>query len=136
HPQEQRAEQRTARAADRRDHRHADLGEQRRGRFRFRLVERGDGGPHPAVHVGAVVAVADRGVQIGRWSRFSATSRANARIHACRLALDTVSVMYQMPHLNAGVLTGASHSDSRFSSTLSSVTEVPAISREVIYGPT
>ncbi len=30
------------------------------------LVERGDGRLHPAIHVGAVVGVADRGVEIGQ----------------------------------------------------------------------
>ena len=42
----------------------------------------------------------------------------------------------QRPHRSAGVRTGASHSRSSSSSSLSSVTEHPAMSRLVMYGPT
>src|SRR5439155_26894701 len=42
----------------------------------------------------------------------------------------------QTPQRSAGVRTGASHSRSRSSSSRSRVTEQPAISRLVMYGPT
>ena len=46
------------------------------------------------------------------------------------------AIALRCPSAGAGVLTGASHSASISSSTLSSVTDVPAISSEVMYGPT
>ncbi len=67
-----------------------------------------------------------------RWSRFSATSRANLRTHCSRTAVDTLSDIAQMPHLNAGVLTGASQRERSSSSTLSSVIDEPAMSSEVM----
>ncbi len=47
-------------------------------------------------------------------------------------AVVTFSSMCQIPHLSAEVLTGASQSESSSSSTLSRVTENPAISRLVM----
>ena len=67
-----------------------------------------------------------------RWSRFSATRGANLRTHSSRTAVVTLSSMGQIPHLSAGVLTGASQSESSSSSTLSRVTDAPAMSSEVM----
>ena len=57
---------------------------------------------------------------------------AKERTHCSRTAVVTLSLNGQMPHLNAAVLTGASQSESSSSSTLSRVTDAPAMSREVM----
>src|SRR3954447_2242136 len=65
HAEEERAVERTARPADRGHQGHPDLGERRARTRGAELVQRGHGGLHPTVQVGAVVGVADRGVQLG-----------------------------------------------------------------------
>ena len=70
HAEEERAVERAAGATDRAHQGHPDALEQRGGvgghlARRRRVVEGGDHGRHPAIHVGAVVGVTDRGVELG-----------------------------------------------------------------------
>ena len=68
------------------------------------------------------------------WSDDGLLSRCAAERTRVRATRSASSV--HTPQRSPGVLTGASHSRSRSSSTLSRVTEQPAISRLVMYGPT
>jgi hypothetical protein len=123
--------------ADAADQRHADRLEQ--------LVEGGVGlgvelrpnRLHPSVHVDAVIGVTDGGVEIGQLGAvrgdqlgeatdpgFQSSHGRGIRRHA------------HAPHRRAGVRTGASHKRTSSSSSLSSVIEQPAISSDVMYGPT
>ena len=86
---------------------------------------------HAAIHVDAVVGVADRRVEIGE-------ELGVVTDHAGELPNPGVEqrrgrrVAIQHPLRSAGVLTGWSHSRSNSSSARSSVTEQPAMSRLVM----
>ena len=118
-------------------------------------VEHRDDGREPAVHVDPVIAVADRLVELGQCRRLfvnrSAAARSQASSPSCigdpsqgvdascrRLKPAAVASLPsdRRPRSDApaegGVWTGASHSLVSSSSSLSSVTEKPAISRLVM----
>ena len=103
------------------------------GRCRRVCVERGHGGLHAPVHVRPVVGVADRRVELGQ---VVAVLRDQVR-RTCAPTprgppWSRSRPCAQMPHLSADVFTGASQSESSSSSTLSSVTDAPAMSSEVM----
>ena len=132
HPQEERAVQRPARPADRAHQGHT-RGLQQRGRRGVRGgVELGDHGGHPTPHVHAVVGVADRRVerrQVVRVVRHGVRERTQP---AAQLGRAHRLGHPQTPHRKAAVLIGASHRRSSSSSTFSSETEQPAMSRLVM----
>ncbi len=81
----------------------------------------------------AVVGVADRGVELGQVVPVLGDECGEARVPTRRgPPWSRGQPLRQIPHLSAGVRTGASQSESSSSSTLSRVTDVPAISSEVM----
>ena len=125
--QEQRPVQRAGGAADGRDERHPDGLEQRADVVALLRVELLDHLAHPPVHVGAVVAVADRRVELGQLGpALGDAVREGVQPVADGGAGDA------HPMRSAGVSHGASHSRVSSSSSLSSVIEQPAISSEVM----
>ena len=81
---------------------------------------------HPAVHVGAVVAVADRRVEPDEVHPVLGDLGGEPADPVDRL------LVCHAPHRSAGVSTGASQSRVSSSSSLSSVIEQPAISSDVM----
>ena len=132
HPQEERPEQRSARAADRGDQRHPDLGEERAGGRRraassaatAAFMPRSMFDPWSASPIAASSSV--------RWSLFSVDQLREAAHPVLEDRRGHVLSQCQMPHLSAAVFTGASQSESSSSSTLSRVTDAPAMSSEVM----
>ena len=88
---------------------------------------------HPAVHVDAVVGVADGGVEVRQLvaaGRDLRGERAQPGGDARRV--DDAGRGAHAPHRRPGVSTGASHSRSSSSSSRSSVIEQPAMSSAVM----
>ena len=86
----------------------------------------------PLSMLDAVVGVTDRGVQLGQVVPVLGHERGEGPHPLVEDRRGHAFAQGQMPHLNAAVLTGASQSESSSSSTLSSVTDAPAMSREVM----
>ena len=128
HAHEQRPVQRACGTAHLRDESHPDRLQQRADVVAVDLREFLGGGAHPAVHVGAVVAVPDRRVEPDEFHAMLGDRR--------RVVLDPGSHVgggdAHQPRCSAGVSTGASHTRVSSSSSLSSVIEQPAISSEVM----
>src|SRR5207249_1562795 len=96
------------------------------------LVERRDDRIGPAPHIAPVIGIADGGVQFGELVGVFVDQGGEFPDPADRI--DDCHI--HTPQRRAGVRTGASQRPSSSSSTLVSVTEHPAISNEVMYGPT
>ena len=116
-------------AADGRDQRHPDRLEQRADVVALRRVELLDGLAHPAVHVGAVVAVADRRVELDELGPMLGDA---VRVRRAIQSRTAAAVMLIRHCAAPACRTGASHSRVSSSSSLSSVIEQPAISSEVM----
>ncbi len=132
-PQAGRAVQRTGRAADGGNQRGGKEFQHSAGCCRVRGVDRGDECLEAAAHVLAVVAVADHPIQLDQFVavlRDHVRGGADGADHRARVAA------HHRPQRRAAVCTGASHSSTRRSSSLSRVRLMPCISRLVMYGPT
>ena len=127
HLQEQRAVERAGGAADLRDERHPDRLQQRADVVALGRLELLHGRAHPAVHVRAVVAVADRRVELDQLGAVLGDRRREGADPGAHLGGRDAH-----PQRRAGVSTGASHSRVSSSSSLSSVIEQPAISSDVM----
>ena len=106
-------------------------------------VELAEHGLQAAVHVDAVVGIADRRVELGQvrpcarrsWRRTPAPTRRRRRTATLNRPPPRavrVTVAGQAPQRSPAVLTGASHSFVKSSFSFSSVIEQPAISSDVM----
>ena len=127
HPHQEGAVQRTGGPPDGADQSHPGLLQQSAG-----VGKVGPEGPdrlHAPIEVRTVVGVADLAVEIGQIGGVLADHVGEVREPGSgRLGVER----HQQPQRRPGVLTGASQRLSRSSSALSSVTEQPAISRDVM----
>jgi len=118
--------------ADGGDQRDSHLGQECPGVWRRVVIERGHGGLHAPIHVRAVVGIADRRVELGQVLAVVRDQLSEVAHPPLENRRGDALARRHIPHLSAGVLTGASQSDSSSSSTRSRVTDTPAMSSEVM----